>query len=684
MQTRASDVSKDLSARAAHFILAGMVLLVGSTIGWFGIHDYYHWGDEDITVFGARQLEAGFPSSIWDWHFSARPFERLSAWMFALARFVTPTSTGSFQLAHFLQGAIWAAAILPVYRLARLSGLKRSWSLFAAGFAVVGPWTVIAVSLLNNAPGMTTTAILLLVAWGALTTPSWRRDLGVLFAALLVGIARSGNIQFIAAVYPALLVIALRDAWGGGLLTWPFRAARIALGRHFVLLGVGAVAGAVLLVRGAEGLLGGYGGTRGLRYPTDLFTGNWHVLMSHTVIAVGAPAAILAMSWLVRETFSPRSRQTWILALLTVSLTFIFFYSYAGSMNEDRYFVVLAPMVALAAAHALSDPRAPSLWLTGLVGLLVYRAIDGGGFAWPDNGDTYYIAPSAQWWNRVIEGRLSSLPLIGSHHEFLGYVGVVGVAVAFVILACTRWRTGATWLVVAGVIGLQAAGAIYTMNSWTRESRTVQLRSLKDASWIDAADVEEVYVLAQNPTEDVWVAELQWRQQMYWNDSVVGVIPVSKESPGLTVNSRDGRVALNGFPTPRYLVTSTSPDFGLAGEVVIRHPVWPLRLERPNRPWRASYVVLPGRLRGVALRLRVFPRTTGTDVCLKGLTVDAAHAGRWRWQVTDGGSTKADGRFSVKLPDRDNVIVSLSALSGGGADSVDSPPAVYDLLVEDC
>jgi hypothetical protein len=678
------------SALLVPIALVGLIVGVVALVTAYGVHDYYRWGDEGIGVWGGRQVETQFPGALWQWSFSIRPLERLTAWEYALADTLAGSTVDGFRLTHAFQGLLWALAAPLVYGLGRRTGLAPITALLAATLAVVGPWLVIPVALLNNAPGFFTFCVLLWAMWHALVRPGWRTDVIVLGAVVLTGMGRFGNAELVAAMVPVAAILAFADARREG-DRWLLRFPILLVRRHSLLWAAAAIAALAVVVKGSAGVFGQYGGVRGLSYPWHALDQNVRALTTHVVLAVGVAATILAAAWVAREVLRPRSRETWAFALLAVFVVAAFHYAYAASMNEDRYFVVIAPLAAIGVAHALSDRR-PSLTavlVASIAGGWLLKTSTG----LPGGKDTFYISPSTQVWNLPLLGRLSEVPVVGPHASLVASVAAGAVALATAVAlrhANGRARMAALGVFVGGVLVYQVVGGVYVMHKWTQLAAP-NITSLKAASWIDEDGMSQAVVAIQNPTGDPYRG-IALEDQGFWNASVGGSISLSGEPAGaccrgpntpLRADLRDG--SLSPAIAPARLVTSTEPEAGFAGRIVRRSTAWPLRLEVPRTPLRLTYLAMPTR-RGEALRVRTFPRAVGRRSCLMGSRGPGASPdGSWTWRVGRRSIPLSMGAFSVQLPDAVHATVRLvGARAPRTPASPRGVPLVSDLRVERC
>ncbi len=394
-----------------------------------GLQDHYRFGDEAISVYGGRQVIGDFPHALWDPSFSHRPLERLLAWLWAANLEVMPTTADAFVSQHVVLAIVAASAAIPVALLLRGLGTPTRWAVAGGVLAILGPWSIFGVTLLNNAPGMTAFAWAFLAAQRVVRVPGWRSDLLFLAAALVVGLVRAGNLPLIAGVAPAILWAAWER--GGG----PVGFARELVRRHWLLLLAAAGAALILAARGFDGLFGAYGAGRSTYLPWDvLWVGLGH-LGGHIAIATGVVALAFALPWIVRAVVRPATAAERSFAVGALGVAVLFAYVYAPALNEDRYFFVLTPLVVVPFVHALAVRPLGLPWIAAgaaLLGFLLLRGTD-----WPQSSDAWVQVPAAQWWNHVVEGRLQTLP--GSPDAW-GAFGAAACALVAGACSCAATR----------------------------------------------------------------------------------------------------------------------------------------------------------------------------------------------------------------------------------------------------
>lgn len=624
---------------------------VAVLVAAFGLQDHYRFADEAVGVLGGRQLHADFFGSILDPQFSSRPLERLLAMVWAASLALTPTSAGAFQLAHVLVAIIAASAAIPVALLLRGLGTATPWAVAGGVIAVTGPWAIMGVPLLNNAPGMTAFAWLLVAGQRVVTKPGPKSDLLFCVAALALGVTRAGNMPLAAGIAPAVVYA----AWvrGGG----PVGFVRELLRRHWVLVALAVAAAGVLAVRGFAGLFGTYGAGRSTYLPWDLLGPGIRALGGHLSVATGLIAFAFAVPWIARGVLRPEQRGATAeraFALTAISCALVFTYVYAPALNEDRYFMVLTPLIVVPFVHAVTTRRLGLGWL--VPGVVVLGAFLARGTDWGDSPDAFFTVPAAQWWNRVVEGRLSFLP----GDAEVGAVVLVVVAASAAGFALARWGARAAWVpgVILGLVLVhQVVSATYVMDRWIDERGRPEL-SFAELTFVDrATDGEKTAMLLRTNPQGDFDLPLEWDAVGYWNQELHGTLDIEPQPPCclggnyVAVWNEDG-VLGTGLTGP-YIVVPWVGGASLAGRDVAPDPHRVIEVSAPARFSYRTVIQKPTRT-----QVDVYPRNVVEDgrTCLTGHFADVTLV-RVRGNRT---RIRRDGdRASVVLPHDQRVEVDM-------------------------
>ena len=270
----------------------------------------------------------------------------------------------AIRAAHGLNGVLFASAAIPTWLLARELALSRLAALCSAFFAVALPWSVIGGFVMTESAAYPAALLALLAIHRAVVLPSPRRDLVALAAILVATLARP---QLAALGVVLVAAAAVHEA---RLRRW--RA-------HAVAFGVAALALPVLLLGGA-GLLGSYSpAIEGDVLSVDAFrSAILHVNV--TAVALGIVPLILGGGWALAALVRPpadRERSAFA-GLVVAAVTVLAIESGSvvvrfglGLDVKDRYFFYVAPILFLATACALDDPRPRIAGVLGVTALFV-------------------------------------------------------------------------------------------------------------------------------------------------------------------------------------------------------------------------------------------------------------------------------------------------------------------------
>jgi hypothetical protein len=459
------------------------------------------------------------------------------------------------RVAHGLNGVLFASAIVPTYLLARELALPRFAVVAASIFAVAIPWSVIAGFVMTESAAYPAALWALLAVQRAVVVPSARRDLVALAAIAVAALARP---QLAGLGVAFVAVVVAHEARFG---RWR---------EHAVVLIVGAVAIPVVLLAGG-GLLGSYGATleegavisvEGLR--------SAFVHVNVTAVAIGIVPLLLGGGWavaaLVRAPADPARlafaalvvATTTVLAVETGSVVVRFG---LGLDVKDRYFFYAAPLLFLATACALDDPRPRLAGLLGVtaafvgtVGLASFSPVFGVNVDSPASSINEDLT-------------LLSRDLGLSAAELVAIVGgLLGVAL---VLALRRVRRGSVApVVLGGVLAFSFAESGYT---WDRlyasngpSGRPLTSAPPGELSWIDRALPDgSVGMLPYQADASWFLSAVTWWDVEFWNVRVVRAYilngqffytPDAFAHPALDVDPGSGLIE---GAAPDYFVRST-------------------------------------------------------------------------------------------------------------------------------
>jgi hypothetical protein len=562
---------------------------------------------------------------------------------------------------HGLNGVLFASAAIPTWLLARELALSRLAALCSALFSVALPWSVIGGFVMTESAAYPAALLALLAIHRAVVLPSPRRELVALAAILLATLARP---QLAALGVVLVAAAAVHEA---RLRRW--RA-------HVVAFGVAALALPVLLLGGA-GLLGSYSpAIEGDVLSVDaLESAIRHVNV--TAVALGIVPLILGGGWalaaLVRPPADPERSAFAGLVVAAVIVLAIESGSVVvrfglGLDVKDRYFFYIAPILFLATACALDDPRprmAGVLGLTALfvltVGLEDFEPVFGVNADSPASSTHESLT---RFGNDVGLTPAELMAIAG---------GLLGLALVFALRRLPRRQVGATVLVA--LVAFVFAETAYTWNRLLGSSgpsgRQLTAPQADQLSWIDnAVDDGSVAMFAYSFGQDWYPSAVAFWDVEFWNarvdrayrlDGYFTYTPETFPTPSVRIDPGTGLFV--GAGAPDYIVrTPLDARFGPAGAPVAAGPQ--LELVDLEVPLRAQWLTLglhpDGWTRpGVAAVLRIFPPA---GVATVGLTVAAPEVEAPR-AVRVGPQS-----FGLGSTERRELVLEICVPEGGHAD----------------
>ena len=641
----------------------------------------------------------------------ARGPERMTSLLAALAAWLSDSPTRQVELLHLWTALAQGLVAVPAWLAARELGLGRWQALAPAALASSGSFAFYGIFTLNTSVGLLTATLLL---WGmirALRRPGLASDALVAVALGLLVLARIGWAPLVVALGPAVLAAVWfgrppGERLGGWLRRLPVRLLR----RHPLLVPLASAAVLVVLAVGSDALLGGeqYGGVRLKAHIVgSVVWDNTRLLLAHLAIGLAIVPFALALPFLARALVRPAEPLEGAFAWLVLALLVAFSYAYYASMNEDRYFAVLAPPLALAAALAVFR-RPPPLWSVLASGGLVAALVGTSAQMPSDLIYGYFTAPTWRFLDEAVLRRLAqALP---DDRELLA-TGVAVVAVAAAALVAwlarrprplDRRALGAAAVVLGGLLAFQLAAMDHPARKLTDR---VGLRGVPAATleFVDrATDGQLVRPLAIDGAVDPDLsAQLQFLQA--YNRSISGPYLVARRAdPAIPADTlvdwRTGAVAVSTPPPPFLLQIAGAAPVGFAGTVLPPHPgfLW-AQLVRLDEPLRARWAMRgaqadrypPG---GTPIELRVFP-DRARNRCVAGQIFAHPTLGRpvrYRLARSDGGDVRGQVRpnepvaFSQPLSPRQAVTFALTGTAGVGADGVSRGPTLFDVRIVRC
>jgi hypothetical protein len=484
----------------------------------------------------------------------------------------------------------------------------------------------------------------LLAIHRTVVTPSPRRDVVALGAILVATLARP-HLAVLGVVLVAAAVAqeARHRRW---------RA-------HVVAFGVAALAVPVLLLGGA-GLLGSYSpAVEGDVLSIDAFrSALMHVNV--TAVALGIVPLILGGGWaiaaLVRPPADPERSAFAGLVVATVTVLAVVSGSVVvrfglGLDVKDRYLFYIAPVLFLATACALEDPRPRIAGVLGVTGFFVLTV----GLEEFEPTFGVNVDSPASSTHEALTSFGNDVGLEPA--ELLAIVGgLLGLALVFALRRLPRRQLAATVLVA--LVAFVFAETAYTWNRLLDSSgpsgRALTATQTDQLSWVDnAVEDGSVAMFAYSFGQDWYPSAVAFWDVEFWNsridrayrlDGYFTYTPETFPTPSVRIDPRTGLVA--GAGAPDYIVrTPLDARFGPAGTAVAAGPQ--LELVDLEVPLRAQWLTLgldpdgwtrPSR----AAVLRIYPPAGAATVNLtvSAPEVDAPRQVRVGPQVFAIGSTE--------------------------------------------
>jgi hypothetical protein len=618
--------------------LAALVALATLVIARYGLDYHLRQNDELNAIIGSRFLQLDFPEHLWSrTGYGDRGPERLTAWYIALTDQLAATTAGDFQVGHVAMALAWAAIALPVYALARGIGLRPWPALVPAAMCAAGAWAIFGITFLNTSLGLLTASVQLYVLWRVTVRPSVRWELAVLGVFGLAVAARVGHAPLALALAPALLVQAWRDRPPGQAAGRFLRAAPGVVARRWPVLTVAGGLGLLLVIAvGQSGLLGTYGsGLSSVRPEPGRLWEQSQSVLGRTALATGFLPVALGVPWLVREAVAPRDREAGAFAVLGLGTVLILLYVLYTAAIEERYLVVMLPVVALAFARALFARELS--WVAGLAfgAWAAWSASRQREFIPETDPFTFFVSPGATFLRRVVVNRTDLLlPVDAGASRTLLFAGaaVLAGAVAFAVTrGPARARPAVTAATALAVVAWGAVAGIYAMHKFTREA-AYSFRTWDGLTFVDAVAGPDgsAGLIADDPP--IPGVDQKYYDIAFFNRSLDRTLrvdgrfnftccpPALVEPLDVATNRRTGQVAVTGGAVPELLAVPMGfRTYGFNTErVSTGEPGF--ALERRRGPLQLSFVapeedVEPdGWARaGDPLRRRVFPAAAGPD-----------------------------------------------------------------------
>ncbi len=686
-------------APAETLLLGALIALAAAVYTVYALRVAQFQNDEEQYVSLARYVAAHFPHALWQSGIYPRGPQRLDPWILAIA-FAVGRGPGAYEAAHAIQCVLFASAALPVYLLARGTGMKGGWAMLAATLSIVVPWSVVSASFLAESAAYPAYAWVLYAAWTAIVRPSPIREALFLAAVVIAILCRTAML----ALVPILPLAVLWQAWSWDLAALSRGARTRRLMRRFtaerpvsaamIVLGAFAFAAdrlGLLPGRGLAALAGGYGLPHVETLSATLE--RFRQYLARAAVGTGFLALVVALPWTVAELVGPRSRERHATAVVCVLGSAAILLSLLQAGADERYMAYLAMPIALAAAAALSSlaaarPAARTglglLLASGLVVALVTSS------SWPAlaSGYDFFSYPSAVFYQRVLLTHAGTLhlPLVHPGAEALIACAIVVATAAFVLaLHPTRRRAWIAALLGVALVGLCLIQTLYTMKKFTAQ---VGGPTSSQRSWVDRSVPAGAHVGALGLSMGDGPSYLPiWRDVEFWNTSVnldvffktVGglPLPLGSEPVQLDVARASGLLSARSStgsarPVPRWLLVPQQGTnrLGLHGTVVAQAGYLPVVLMRLATPPRIDWSIVgtseEGFLAaGIPATVTVYNRAAleNRSPCATfSLIAPPGFAGTWPFSVTRDGRVVSRARLAAGQ--QVNLSVPLADLRG--------------------
>lgn len=699
---------RDRLLAAAPLVVLGLwTLAVAVLLARIGVENRYVFRDEANAILLGRDI-------VHDLSFAversvARGPERMTGLLAAVAAWLTDSPTRQVELLHLFTAFAQGLVAVPTWLAARELGLGRWQALAPATVASTGSFAFYGIFTLNTSVGLLTSTFLLWAMVRALHRPGLASDLLVIATLAAAVLARIGWAPLVVALAPAALVAAwLTRPDGEALGSWLRRTPGRLLRRHPLLLPAALVLGAVALAAGPSALLAGdYGGIRLTpAFHLSLAWENTRTLLAHLALGLAIVPLVLALPLIARALVRPSDAREGSFAWLVLGLFLAFSYAYYASMNEDRYFAVLAPPFALAAALAVFR-RPPRLWHVIASGALVTMLLATAAVVPADVAFGYFVTPTQRFLDEAVLRRLA-LVLPEDREALATLVGVAGALAALLVTAIisrprplTRAATAAGAAVLAGVLAFQLAAMDHPARKFTARVGTPGLpaEALEVVDRAVGAGLARPLALDGSISPDL-AAQMQLLQA--YNASVGDPYRVARTADpsfdaDAVVDWRSGRVSVD-VPGPTHLLQiAGAAQVGFAGTTLPPSPHFPwLQLVQLDTPPRAEWIVRGMQadrypLGGTPIELRVFPGDE-RDRCVVGQVLAHPNQPREARYRLEGGRSVVRGRvvptqpvvFALEVPPSRPTTFTLSGDGVEAPDGIVRGPTLYDVRIEEC
>ncbi len=693
---------------APFVVLGAWSLLVTVLLARHGLHNHYVFRDEANEIVFGRQIAHDLSLAIGG--DVARGPERLTGFFAAAAALVLDSPTRQLELLHLWAAICQGLVALPLWLAARQLGLDRWQALVPATIGSSGSFAFYGVLTLPTSVALLSAMLLLCAMLHALRRPGLRADVLLIAALALMVLARIGWAPLVAALAPATLATCwLERPTGESFRAWLRCLPRRLLRRHPLLVPLAALLLVVALVAGPSSLLGGtYGGVRLKAHIVgSILWDNTLVLGAHLAIGTALVPFVLALPVLARGLVRPHDPVEGGFAWLLLGFVVIFSWAYYASMNEDRYFAVLAPPLILAGTLAVFRRR-PPLWSIVVSGTLVVWLV-ASSYAWPvSDVFVHFVAPTSQFFVDLPIGKLSVV-LSGVDHDILAAVATtVAVLAAMIAVAISRrWHTlGPAGPLVAGALiaGLLAYQLValdhpaqHFVDGVGLEALTAEQLEFVDRATGDAQARPLAFGSVMDPDLDAQVPFLRAFNDAIEEPLTIAIAGDTTLDPDVTIDWRSGRTDAHETPPALLLQVAGAAPVGFAGTPLPPSPLFPwLQLLRLRTPLRTSWIVQGAALdryppAGTPLTVRVYADGTANR-CLSGAILAHPFQTQPVAFALSAGNRARHGSvrpteplpFVLPLDGTRPVTVTLTGRGGLATDGVRRGPTLSNLRVAPC
>lgn len=652
-----------LSARGVdRLLVAALIVAATAFYSHYALRIATWQDDEELYTRLARYIAQHFPSALWQSGIYTRGLQRLDPLLLA-GPFAFLRGPGAFEVGHVIECVLFASTALPVFLLARRSGLSRAYAHAAAALALVVPWAVVSTSFLTESMAYPAFAWSMYAVWLATAEPSLRHEVLALVVIAASAFVRTGLLALAPMLPLSVLWQTLRCELDG--VAWRRRPIALAArlwSTHRLVTGLTAVVvliyilsrSGLLLAGESERLTGSYGLPH-FESISGLYS-RYRYFFSRAVAGTGFIPTAFAIGWLIHAAVRPRDRRVHAVAVVCVTSVLCLMLTLPEAAPDERYVMYAAVPIMLAFLWALHERVALGVLLGAVLVILLIESV-----TWPPlaNLYDYFSYPAAIFYVRVILNHDELVPFAHPPPERIVDGVIVVVAIVWIMLA----RTGSPRRFAAALLplALLALGLTQTVYALTKFSSTAGAGQPADArSWVDRHVPPNASVAAVPVSYGLGSDFFPiWREVEFWNTSIdrtvyfgtpglaplslgMVAIPVKIEAPsGLMMSTERGLP-----PVPQFFLVPrvTTTTLGLVARSTQEDPVLLLNLVRLRPPARAEWFLEGTSTEGFmqpghTAELRVFaPAFVGGDTCASfSLIAPPGFTGAWPYRVSSGG-----------------------------------------------